>query len=212
VRVIKDSKKCLVTKMEESINPGKIIGNFKYFSKTDTDRSQTNYMITVETGEEHEISTSDQIQAACQGMKVVMARDVNVTKDLYDMLHNGHMITISEPHTRIEPQTMECDGIANIAEPTHSWQSYSYNPNTKTGTISKHLAMNTQDPGCCSRNEQGSLQPCPCKQLAQFSMLQKCGSWHVSAVEKCRINVRHPTVTLFLELGGRIIIQERDCQ
>ena len=66
-------------------------------------------------------------------------------------------------------------GIANVAEPTHAWQNYNYNPNTKTGTISKYLAMKTQDPGCCSRNELGSLHPCPCKQLAQFSLLQKCG-------------------------------------
>ena len=109
MRVIKDSTKCLVTKMKESMNPGKMIGNFKYFSKTESDRSQTNYMITVETGQEHEIVTSAGIEAACQGRKVMMAEDVSVTKELYEMLHNGHMITMSEPHARTEPKSKECD-------------------------------------------------------------------------------------------------------
>ena len=66
-------------------------------------------------------------------------------------------------------------GIANIAKPSLSWQDYDYNPKTKVGTITKHLAMKTEDPECCSRNEIGKLQECPCRQLAKFSLLQKCG-------------------------------------
>ena len=77
-----------------------------------------------------------------------------------------------------------CQVIANIAQPTHSWQSYDYNPRTKTGTISKYLGMTTEDPVCCSRNELGSLQACPCRQLAQFSLLQTCGK----ILQLCRLN------------------------
>ena len=109
MRITKDPKKCLVTRLEETINPGKMIGNFRYFSKTETDRSETSYLITVETKPDHEIVSSPEIEAACSGRRVVMAEDVSVTRNLYETLHNGHMITMSQPLTGSKDQTTACD-------------------------------------------------------------------------------------------------------
>ena len=116
MRITKDSQKCLVTKLEETINPGKMIGNFKFFSKTETDRSHTSYLITVEAVPDHEIVSSPEIEAACPGRRVVMGEDVSVTEDLYEMLYNGHMVTLSEPHTRSQHQNNECDVSKNIVK------------------------------------------------------------------------------------------------
>ena len=99
----------MVTRLQETINPGKMIGNLKYFSKTETDRSETSYLITVETKPDHEIVTSPEIEDACSGRRLVMAEDVSVTRNLYETLDNGHMITMSQPHTGSEDQNTACD-------------------------------------------------------------------------------------------------------
>ena len=36
--------------------------------------------------------------------------------------------------------------------------------------------------------------------------------WNVVAEEKCKVNLKHPTITIFSLLGDRLIIQERKCK
>ena len=78
-------------------------------TKTDSDRSKTSYMITVETDAYQANESTGKIDRLCQGRKKVMAEDVSVTEDLYEMLLNGHMVTMSEPHRRKDDNSMECD-------------------------------------------------------------------------------------------------------
>ena len=106
-------------------------------------------------------------------------------------------------------------GVPGIA-----WDSYSWD-NKKLGVVTLHLTLESQADNCCVEEN------CKCKQLLPFNFIHKCsGKEYYSAIcfkknlletveelkrKTCTNFGENSTLTIFLELNGKIVIQERDC-
>ena len=116
-----------------------------------------------------------------------------------------------------------------IARPELYWETYIYDSESRRGQITRHLSLAVESPECCE--DQGGDRACHCRQVVPFNLLHQCGEsepgllgncnpvcsltildWNVVAEEKCKVNLKHPTITIFSRLGDRIIIQERKCK
>ena len=89
---------------------------------------------------------------------------------------------------------------AVLGQPSLSWLG----PGPDNSLV-RHLALSASHTSCC---QEGEEEPCPCSLLLPLASLADCDS---RVQEACRSHTSRPSLTLFLSLGSRVIIQERDC-
>ena len=80
LRVVVGRDRCLVTRTPLPLNPGKIIGQYKYHSQTSPRAWQVQHSVTVESGEVEGLPGA--VVAACPARSVIWARDIPVQETI----------------------------------------------------------------------------------------------------------------------------------